>query len=142
MDFTNQVRWIIKVRIKLSFHFFVKKRKNISKIEYIGKSQDTTKLKRKTCIYLFFWFYYAQNSKQVSALPFLPLFKHLSPLSNHTQQSINLSPFLFLSLKKKLLSERHMSQRPQVPHSSSIAFGLHSHLLISSEISSNSNWSL
>ncbi|KAH7679626.1 hypothetical protein IHE45_06G070700 [Dioscorea alata] len=34
-----------------------------------------------------------------------------------------------------------MSQRPSVPHSSSIAFSLHSHLLVSSEMTPNSNWS-
>ncbi|URE48103.1 hypothetical protein MUK42_33332 [Musa troglodytarum] len=33
-----------------------------------------------------------------------------------------------------------MSQRPSVPHSSSVAFALHSHLLVSSEMNSNSNW--
>ena len=36
--------------------------------------------------------------------------------------------------------KQHMSHRPLVPHSSSIAFGLHSHLLVSSEMNSNSNW--
>nr|POF15132.1 hypothetical protein CFP56_60882 [Quercus suber] len=32
-----------------------------------------------------------------------------------------------------------MSQRPSVPHSSTIAFGIHSHLLVSSEMNPSSN---
>lgn len=44
------------------------------------------------------------------------------------------------TLYKKSLPPRLMSQRPTVPHSSSISFSLHSHLLISSEMNPTSHW--
>ncbi|KAI6687872.1 hypothetical protein NL676_024700 [Syzygium grande] len=51
------------------------------------------------------------------------------------------SPSLESHTVKHTLLFSYMSQRPTVPHSSSVAFGLHSHLLVSAELNPNSYWS-